>query len=335
MRAVVAREVGEPAEVLRVEQRPEPEAGPGQVLVRVTAAPVHAGDLHLMRGRWWFAPAFPTVLGLECVGTIAATGPGVDNVQVGQRVITLGVTGTWQEIILAEAGRVLVVPESLSTSTACQLIATPLTAWLLVRELQLGPGERLAQTAAGSIVGQLVIQLSRHLGFDTVNVVRRRAAVEHIRALGGTEVICTEDEDLVARMAELSAEAPITKAIDCVAGQVGADMSRSLAPGGQLLVYGALSTHRQTDPAALTIPIFARSMIYEAKVVRGFWLYQWFATTTPDSVRRALTEVISLVENAVLTIPEGQPFSIDQAVEAACLAEAPAHGGKPLLTFAA
>ena len=55
----------------------------------------------------------------------------------------------------------------------------------------------------------------------------------------------------------------VSKAIDCVSGRVGADVSRALAPHGELVVYGALSTHRQTDPDKLTIPVFARSLIYE------------------------------------------------------------------------
>jgi hypothetical protein len=92
--------------------------------------------------------------------------------------------------------------------------------------------------------------------------------------LGGTEVICTEDEDLPVRIA---AGRPINKAIDCLAGQLGADISRTLAPGGKLVVYGALSTHRQSDPTTLTIPLFARSIIYEAKTVRGFFPH-WLAT---------------------------------------------------------
>ncbi|MFD1274137.1 hypothetical protein ACFQ51_28170 [Streptomyces kaempferi] len=75
------------------------------------------------------------------------------------------------------------------------------------------------------------------------------------------------------------------------------------------MVYGALSTHRQTDPAALTIPLQARSVIYETKVVRGFWLNRWFATATPEDALRALSEVRGLVTDGVLSIPEGPSHS--------------------------
>src|SRR5918995_2245695 len=100
IRAVVAQHEGEPADVLRLESRPRPEPGDGQVLVRVRAAPVHATDLHIMRGRYGYTPEFPTVLGSESVGEVEAVGPGVDSVEVGQRVVTVLVSGTWQEFVV-------------------------------------------------------------------------------------------------------------------------------------------------------------------------------------------------------------------------------------------
>ncbi|MBP0590832.1 zinc-dependent alcohol dehydrogenase family protein [Paraburkholderia sp. LEh10] len=334
MRALVAHAVGEPTEVLGLETRQIPQPASGQVRIRVQAVPVHASDLHILRGRYGFAPAFPTVLGLESVGIVDAPGEGVESLTVGQRVITLGVTGTWQEYIVADAARVVAVPDAMSLSTAAQLIANPLTALLLVKhELDVQSGEWLLQTAAGSTVGKLVIQLGKHFGFKTLNVVRRRAAVEEILALGGTAVICTEDEDIRERVAQIVGEEGVTKAIDCVSGQVGADVSRSLAPGGEMLVYGALSTHRQTNADKLTLPLFPRSMIYETKTVRGFWLYRWFTTTPAEKISALLKQTIELVANDTMSVPEGQPFRVEDFAEAVRLAEAPAHGGKPLLLF--
>ena len=334
MQALVAYAVGEPADVLRLETRPVPEPGRGQVRIRVQAAPVNPNDLHMLRGRYGFAPDLPAVLGQECVGVLDAPGEGVDGFTIGQRVITIGVTGTWQEYVVADAGRVLAVPGEMSASTAAQLPTNPLTAVLLVTsELDVHPGEWLLQTAAGSTVGQVVLQLGRHLGFKTINVVRRRSAVEEILTLGGTEVICTEDEDLPTRVAEIVGDEGVRKAIDCVAGQVGADVSSSLAPGGEMIVYGALSTHRQTDPDKLTIPLSARSLIYGTKIVRGFWLNRWFATTPQERIGAALATTFGLVASGTIQIAEGQPQKLEQFAEAARLAEAPAHGGKPLFMF--
>ncbi|MEV5779940.1 zinc-dependent alcohol dehydrogenase family protein [Streptomyces sp. NPDC052287] len=343
MRALVAGRVGEPVDVLRLESRPVPVPEAGQALIRVTATPVHASDLHVLRGRYGFSPEFPAVGGhMECVGRIEALGPDTAGLEVGERVVVAAVpavpgppvAGTWQEYLVADTRRLLPVPDGLSDSSACQLSVNPLTALLLVtRVLDVRPGEWLLQTAAGSTVGRLVIQLCRHLGIRTINVVRRRDAVEEIKALGGDEVICTEDEDLVRRVAEIAGPAGVRKATDCVAGAVGAQVSQALAPGGEVVVYGALSTHRQTDPAALTIPLQARSVIYETKVVRGFWLNRWFATATPEDALRALSEVRGLVTDGVLSIPEGRPFPLERFAEALALAETPARDAKPLFVF--
>jgi NADPH:quinone reductase-like Zn-dependent oxidoreductase len=343
MRALVAEKVGEPTDVLRLESRPVPTPEAGQALIRVKATPVHASDLHVLRGRYGFSPEFPTVGGhMECVGRIEALGPDTEGLKIGERVVNVAipavpgprVAGTWQEYLVADTRRLLPVPDSLSDSDACQLGVNPLTALLLVtRELDVRPGEWLLQTAAGSTVGRLVIQLARHLGIPTMNVVRRRDAVEEITALGGDEVVCTEDEDLLRRVAEIAGPAGVRKAIDCVAGAVGAQVSQALAPGGEVVVYGALSTHRQTDPVALTIPLQARSVIYETKAVRGFWLNRWFGAASPSDVLAALSEVRTLVADGVLTIPQGQPFPLERFDEAISLAEAPARGAKPLLVF--
>ena len=261
-------------------------------------------------------------------------GSGTDGLRIVQRVITIGVTGTWQEYVVAEAERVLPVPAGMSNSTAAQLLANPLTAVILTGdELDVRPGEWLLQTAAGSTVGQSVIQLGAHAGFKTLNVVRRRSAVEDILALGGTAVICTEDEDVPERIADIAGHHGVSKAIDSVSGQLGADISRALAPHGELIVYGALSTHRQTDPDKLTIPVFARSLIYETKTVRGFWLFRWLTETPKDRMAAAIDRTLRLAERGVLRVPEGQPIPVEKFSEAVYLAEAAAHGGKPLLVF--
>lgn len=336
MRCVVAEKVGEPSEVLQLQTRPVPRPGPGQVLVRVVAAPVEASDLHTIRGRYGFTPEFPAVPGIESVGLIEELGSGAEGLTIGQRVMTIGVTGTWQEYVVADAEKVLPVPPGMSTSTAAQLLSNPLTAVILTGDvLDVRPGEWLLQTAAGSTVGQLVIQLGAHIGFQTLNVVRRRSAVDDILAMGGTAVICTEDEDLRERVADIAGEGGVSKAIDCVSGQVGADVSRALAPHGELVVYGALSTHRQTDPGKLTIPIFARSLIYETKSVRGFWLFRWLTETPRDRLVATIDRTVQLAGSGVLRVPEGQPIPVEKFGDAVHLAEAPQHGGKPLLVFEA
>src|SRR6201999_199563 len=108
-----------------------------------------------------------------------------------------------------------------------------------------------------------------------------------IRNLGGHEVICTEDQDLSARLQELTAGKGVERAIDCVAGDLGAEIARNLAPAGTMLVYGALSSHRQTDPAKFLMPLFAPRLIYSTGTVCGWWLPRWVPSQLLGEVRAA------------------------------------------------
>jgi NADPH:quinone reductase-like Zn-dependent oxidoreductase len=137
----------------------------------------------------------------------------------------------------------------------------------------------LVQTAAGSTVGQLVLQLARLEGFRTVNIVRRRAQVLDIKALGGEVVITSEDNDWGTQLATASEGKALSRAIDCVAGRTGATVARHLAPDGRMLVYRALSSHKQTDPSAFEMPVFAPRLIYSAAAVQGWYLPHWLEVT--------------------------------------------------------
>jgi hypothetical protein len=79
--------------------------------------------------------------------------------------------------------------------------------------------------------------------------------------------------------------------------------------------------------------LFARSVIYDAKTLRSFWLFRWVVTTPPEQVTATLTEVRTLVTDGVLDIPQGQPIAVEHFANAVALAEAPARGAKPLLVF--
>ena len=103
MRALVQPRFGDPAEVLSVQEVPDPEPGPGQVLMRVLLSPIHNHDLWTVRGIYGFKPEMPARAGTEAVGVVEALGDGVDTLEVGQRVATGGSFGAWAELIVAPA----------------------------------------------------------------------------------------------------------------------------------------------------------------------------------------------------------------------------------------
>jgi NADPH2:quinone reductase len=334
MKALIFRENGEPKSVLKLEEIPPPPLAPGEALVRVLLSPINASDLHMVRGRYGYQPELPASPGIEGVGIVEAVGPGVQGPLVGTRVVFVDTWNTWREQIVRPADKLVPVPGGLDDLAAATSYINPLTAWALTRSAHnLKEGDWLLQTAAASSVGKLVLQLAQKHRFKTINVIRRREQETIVRDLGGNEIICTADEDLRARLQELTAGKGVERAIDCVAGELGAEIARNLAPAGCMFVYGALSSHRQTDPAKFIMPLFAPRLIYSTATVRGWWLPRWVPSQPLAEVRAATSDLLTMLSNGALTPPAVVRYSFKDFQEAVRLADGEAGQQKVLLDF--
>ena len=335
MKALIFEKTGEPGEVLQIRDIPAPVPGPGTILVRVLLSPVHPADLHVMRGRFGRTPVLPTSPGIECVGVVERLGAGVDEPKPGTRVVLLDVWATWCELVVAPAGRVIPVPDAVSDQDAAQAMINPVSAWVMTMvEHRLRPGEWLAQTAAGSTVGRLVLQLARSEGFRTLNLVRRPAQVSEIAELGGDQTLCTGDDDWPTQFTRAAESGRLERAIDCVGGRVGATVARGLQSGGKLLVYGALSSHRQSDPAAFEMPIFVPRMIYSSTVVQGWFLFRWLDLTPVVESSAVLRNVLDRLATGRLTLPPAKVYRVGDLSTALNQAESSDREGKPLIDMA-
>ena len=334
MRALIFRETGEPKSVLKLEEIPTPPLAEGEALVRVLLSPINASDLHMVRGRYGYQPALPASPGIEGGGIVEALGPNVQSPAVGTRVVFVDTWSTWREQVVCPADKLVPVPDGLDDSVAATAYINPLTAWALtISSHKLKEGDWLVQTAAASSVGKFVLQLAQQYRFKTINIIRRREQESIIRNLGGNEVICTGDEDLRTRLQELTAGKGVERAIDCVAGELGAEVARNLAPGGTMLVYGALSSHRQTDPAKFLMPLFAPRLIYSTGTVRGWWLPRWVPSQLLGEVRAATSNLLTMFSNGVLTAAANSRYPLKDFQEAVRLADGEAGHGKVLLDF--
>jgi NADPH:quinone reductase-like Zn-dependent oxidoreductase len=334
MKALIFRETGEPKSVLNLAEIPTPPLAPGEALVRVLLSPINPSDLHMVRGRYGYQPKLPASPGAEGVGIVEAAGPDIEGLTVGTRVVFVDTWNTWREQIVCPVDKLVPVPDGLDDLAAATCYTNPLTAWALTRSSHnLKEGDWLLQTAAASSVGKLVLQLAQQFRFKTINVIRRREQESIIRNLGGNEVICTADEDIRALLQELTAGKGVERAIDCVAGELGAEIARNLAPVGTMLVYGALSSHRQTDPAKFAMPLFAPRLIYSTATVRGWWLPRWVRSQPLAEVRAATSDLLTMLSNGALTPPAIRRYSFKDFQEAVRLADGEAGQQKILLDF--
>lgn len=325
MRTIRFDEFGEPGEVLRLEEAPLPEPGPGQVRVRLTHRPINPSDLSTIRGEYGRLPTLPATPGLESVGVIDALGKEVSGFRKGQRVIPLGLNGTWREYGVVDALRLIPVPDALSDESAAQFVANPVTAWVMLEEeLALEEGDWVLQTAAGSTLGRLVLQLAQHNGYKTVNFVRRREQVQELLDLGADAVICTEDDDVVTQVQALTGGKGVTGAIEAVGGRTGELAAHCLRPGGTMIVYGMLSG----EPMA----IHGGEFLFKGLTLRGFWLTYWIQSTPPAKTLGVMAQLMELMTQGELTPPVEATYDLADFVQAVEHAETPGRSGKVLLT---
>lgn len=324
MRAVVIERFGEPHEVLTSAQRPVPEPGPGEVRIALVLAPIHNHDLAIIRGVYGYKPPLPAIPGTEAVGRIDALGAEVTGLQVGQRVTVAGAQNVWAEYFVAKAAQVVPVPDAVSDETASQLLSMPLSALILLEDLQVVSGDRIAVNAANGAVGRLLNVLARQRDVQVVNLVRGPASVRALEELGFAPVFDTEAADWRARAAESGSGAPVVRAVDQVGGRAAADLLSLLAPRGELVSFGALSGQPLSlDPGAL---------IFKQAVVKGFWGSKRMEEIGAAERRRLITELVGLAARGVLRLDVETAYPLESAAAAAAATERPGRNAKLALT---
>jgi len=326
MRGVILDRFGEPKDVLGVTDRPMPTPGPGQVRVRMLAAPVNPSDLMTCRGIYTKIPSLPFAPGYEGVGVVESAGPGLfGKFLVGRRVAMLtGEGGSWQEYNVIPARQAVPLSNQIPIDQAAMFFVNPTTAYVLTREvLKVPSGEWLLQTAAGSALGQMVIRLGKHFGFRTICVVRRSQQVRELVELGADEVIATDEQDLHERVMQITGGKGVRHAIDPVSGELGSRVIRCLSPGGRLIVFGTLS-HQP-------LQFSSRDLMTPGASVEGFWLGNFMAKLGLLKKLSIVSKVGSLMKAGILVSEIGKTFTLDEIREACVEAERTARGGKVLL----
>lgn len=198
MKAVVARRYGSP-DVLSLEEIPRPEPGPGEILVRIRAASVNAGDWHIMRGvpfavRFFTGltkPKFP-IYGADVAGEVVATGEGASEFQPGDAVfgdVSAHGFGGFAEYVCAPETSFVKKPENIDFATAAATPAAGLTALQGLRKHgKLQPGERVLINGASGGVGSFAVQIAKAFGGE-VTAVASTSKLEMLRSLGADHVI--------------------------------------------------------------------------------------------------------------------------------------------------
>lgn len=208
MRAQVIRSFGGP-EVVESAELPKPDAGPGQVLVRIVASSVNPVDTKIRRKGGAYSGPLPVVLGADAAGVIEALGAGVTGFAVGDAVYgsvggVRGLQGTLAEFVAADARLLAHAPRSLPLADAAALPLVAITAWEgLVEEARVQRGESVLVLGGTGGVGHVAVQLARELGAVVTAAVSSDDKAQLARELGATHVVdyrTERVEDYVARI---------------------------------------------------------------------------------------------------------------------------------------
>ncbi len=315
---------GTPWDVCRTVDGPALDApGPGDVNVRIEAGPINPAELLLIEGKYASKPPLPSRLGIEGVGTVTATGDGVDNVAVGDRVMSLGRTN-WAEEVQGPAATFIKVPGDVDVHQLSMLKVNPATALLMLeRYVTLQAGDWVIQNAGNSAVGRYLIQLARAKGLHTVNVVRRAELADELRDIGA-DLVLVDGDDLPERVRAEIGDANLPLGIDAVAGQGTLRLGGALSEGGTVVNYGLLSG----QPCQLT----ADMVVFKGITLTGFWLAKLLGAMAPADVGSLYAGLAAQMRAGELHAPVEATYGLDEPGKALEHAYRSGRSGKVLVT---
>jgi NADPH:quinone reductase len=319
VRAVWLKETGGP-ELLMPGDAADPVAGPGQVLIEVELANITFVETQVRAGTAPFSLELPAIPGNGVGGVVAAVGPGVDEELAGRRVVSsLGGSGGYAELAVADAAGVIEVPEGLGLDVALALLADGRTAVSLVRAAAPQAGDRVLVEAAAGGVGSLLVQLSTGQGADVVAAAGGERKLELARELGARVAVDYRKPDWSQRVREECG------GVDVVFDGVGGDVARGafglLAPGGRMVSFGLASGEWA-------------SVSDEDAAARSVELVRPVRPTREEQRELAESALAEAVAGRLRPVI-GQRFPLERAADAHAAIESRATVGKTLLEVGA
>ncbi|USU06733.1 NAD(P)H-quinone oxidoreductase [Sphingomonadaceae bacterium OTU29THOMA1] len=325
MQAIDPEAPGGP-EVLRLVERPVPQPGAGEVLIRVAAAGVNRPDVLQRKGGYAPPPGASSIPGLEIAGTIVAVGEGVEDTQLGQPVCALLAGGGYAEYAVAPAGQCLPIPEGLEMIEAAAIPETLFTVWTNLFERAFATeGDSVLLHGGTSGIGTMAIALSNIFGLTIIVTAGSDAKCARALELGADHAINYKTHDFVEQVKAITDGKGVTAVIDMVGGDYVPRNLQCLADDGR-----HVSIAVQGGPQA-TIPLF--EIMRRRLTLTGSTLRPRdtaFKTLVADEIART---VWPHVESGRLRPVIDQVFPLGEAAAAHARMEEGDHVGKIVLTL--
>jgi putative PIG3 family NAD(P)H quinone oxidoreductase len=322
MRAVIAPNPGG-LEALEVVDLPQPEPGPGEVVIRVAAAGLNRSDL-LQRQGFYPPPAGVTdVLGLECSGDIVAVGEGVTDLPPGTHVCALLAGGGYAEYVVVPAGQVATVPLGISLVDAGGLMEVAATVWSNVFMMgKLQHGETLLVHGGGSGIGTMAIQLAKAFGARVIVTVGSPERAEFCLELGADVAIDYKQQDFAAEMKAAGTTADVI--LDIIGAKYLEANVSVLSTAGRLVVIGL--------QGGVKAELNLGALMSKRAAVMATTLRARPSTEKAAIVRAMVAQVWPLISDGTVRPIIHATYPLDDVRQAHQVLEESSHIGKVLLT---
>jgi NADPH2:quinone reductase len=308
-------------DVLRWEDVPTPEPGPGEVLLRHDAVGLNYIDVYFRTGLYTL-PTLPAVIGQEGAGVVEAVGPDVTSLKPGDRVTYASSLGAYATHRVLPADRAIKLPDDIDTRVAAAITLQGLTAqYLLHRTYAVKPGERILVHAAAGGVGQLLVQWASHMGAIVIGVVSSQAKAETILAQGAAHAIIGT-QSLAADVKRITGGEMVPVVYDSIGRDTFNASLDCLAPLGLMVSYGNASG--PVPPVDLSL-LSAKGSLFVTRPSLSTYIAKRAA------LDRMAASVFAAVSAGVLRANINQTFPLAEAAAAHRALEARQTTGQTIL----
>jgi NADPH2:quinone reductase len=305
MRAVRVHEYGGP-ELMKVEELPTPEPGPGQVLVQIAASGVNFIDIYHRTGL--YKVPLPYALGIEGAGTVQAVGPDVADVRVGDAVAWKDQAGSYATHVVVPATALVPVPEGVSLRDAAAIVLQGLTAHYLTHSTYpIAAGETCLIHAAAGGVGLLLCQMAKMRGARVIGTVSSDEKAQLASEAGADEVIMYTRQDFESEVKRLTDGRGVNVVYDGVGREVFDKNLNCLVPRGYEVLFGQSSGPvPPLDPQVLN----GKGSLFLTRPTLGHY------TLTREELLGRASDLFGWIDQGKLKVRIGRTFPLDDAAQA-------------------
>ena len=307
MRALVCNEYG-PPESLVIEERDDPKAGSGQIVVDVAAAGINFPDVLVIAGTYQVKTPTPFVPGHEGAGVVSAVGSGSGRFVVGDKVIIATRGAAFAEKCVTEEATTMLLPEGLSLEQGAGFGVTYGTSYhALKQRANLQPGETVLVLGAAGGVGITAVEIAKAMGARVIAAASSEDKLEFAASAGADETINYSEVPLKETVKEMTDGIGADVVYDPVGGELAEQAFRATAWHGRYLVVGFASGD---------IPKFSANvaLLKEASIV-GVWWGTW-AAKNPQQQMQNFEEMSQLIAAGKLSPRVTESYALDDYVEA-------------------